>query len=270
MTEQPASRNCRPARPSWGSALPILAIILALSGCAAPPKTREIRAGQEGTWAGRTIGARSAPQPALKQAMVTLATREWVYFGRQNVVYSGGEESIPHVGMWEDEDAGRIARVNEYWRAAGRPGLSGRNCQEPWSAAFMSWLMQQAGVSDYQFPSAPAHWVYLGKLIRESDIPGRYFVPRGIGAYRPQPGDIICASQEVPRTFALAGEVPSWMLENARAHCDLVVKADGRTLEAIGGNVRNSVSKSILELDGNGHLQPVPRRPWFIVLENRL
>jgi hypothetical protein len=41
-------------------------------------------------------------------------------------------------------------------------------------------------------------------------------------------------------------------------------------LEAIGSNVRSSVSRSLLELDGEGHLQPVPRRPWFLVLEDRL
>ncbi|MBM4202139.1 MAG: DUF2272 domain-containing protein, partial [Gammaproteobacteria bacterium] len=29
-------------------------------------------------------------------------------------------------------------------------------------------------------------------------------------------------------------------------------------------------SKSILTLDGNGYLQPVKRRPWFLVIENRL
>jgi len=66
------------------------------------------------------------------------------------------------------------------------------------------------------------------------------------------------------------GQVTPWLLQNARAHCDLVVKSDGRVLEAIGGNVRNSVSKSILELDSEGRLQPVERRSWFIVLENRL
>jgi hypothetical protein len=30
------------------------------------------------------------------------------------------------------------------------------------------------------------------------------------------------------------------------------------------------VSKSVLELDGAGRLQAVPRRTWFVVLQNRL
>jgi hypothetical protein len=49
-----------------------------------------------------------------------------------------------------------------------------------------------------------------------------------------------------------------------------VVRKSGQTLEVIGGNVRNSVSKSTLELDGAGRLRAVPRRPWFLILENRL
>jgi hypothetical protein len=49
-----------------------------------------------------------------------------------------------------------------------------------------------------------------------------------------------------------------------------VVNKNGRTLEAVGGNVRNSVSKSVLELDDRGRLKPVPRRPWFLIMENRL
>ncbi len=49
-----------------------------------------------------------------------------------------------------------------------------------------------------------------------------------------------------------------------------MVGKQGQTLEVIGGNVRNSVSKSTLELDGEGHLRAMPRRPWFLILQNRL
>jgi hypothetical protein len=250
-------------------ALP-LAWILTLLGCAAPPERGEVATAEEGAWAGQPIGARPVPQPALRQALLSLADREWVQFGRQKVVYTADEESIPHVGLWEDEDPERISRVNLYWRAVGRPDLSGRHCQAPWSAAFISWLMREAGVPEWQFPPAAAHRSYLTQIIESSGDPGRYFVPRSIEAYRPAAGDLICASAEIPLGSARAGQVTPWSLHHVRSHCDLVVRTDGRTLEAIGGNVRNSVSKSLLELDEAGHLQPVERRAWFLVLENRL
>jgi hypothetical protein len=44
----------------------------------------------------------------------------------------------------------------------------------------------------------------------------------------------------------------------------------GNILAAVGGNVRNSVSKSLFTLTSQGRLQPTERRPWFVVLENRL
>lgn len=258
----------RSGRAPWGVAA--AALTLALLGCAAPPEGKEIPQVPEAVWLGVPIGAPPTPQPPLKQRLLALAEQEWVFFGRQEVVYEPNEERIPRVGLWEDEDPQRIQRVNQYWRAVGRADLSGRQCQSPWSAAFMSWLIREAGVPSGQFPAAAAHRGYLAQIIGSADQPGRYFVPRPIWAYRPEPGDLICASTDATLENALQGQVTPWQLPRMRIHCDLVVKRDGRTLEAIGGNVRNSVSRSLLALDEAGHLQPVARRLWFLVLENRL
>jgi hypothetical protein len=57
---------------------------------------------------------------------------------------------------------------------------------------------------------------------------------------------------------------------NAKLHCDIVVETKGQTLQAIGGNVRNSVSKTILTLSQKGYLQFTRPRPWFLIIENRL
>jgi len=202
--------------------------------------------------------------------MISRATGEWEFFGRQTVVMKGSEESIPHVGYWEDDGGIYSGRVNAYWRAVGKPGLDGMDCREPWSAAFISWIMQGAGVPESQFARAPAHWIYLADTIEESPYPGRIFVPRRVADYSPNPGDLICAYRGGYRPAATSGYASAWALRGANTHCDLVVGKSGRTLEAIGGNVRNSVSKVTLELDGSGRLQPVPRRPWFLILENRL
>lgn len=251
--------------PVWTRYAGIALLCLVLASCAAP-----LEQAGTGSWAGRPIGPPPAAKPALRNAMIARATREWEFFGRQTVVMKGSEESIPHVGGWEDDDARYSGRVNAYWRAVGKPGLDGRDCREPWSAAFMSWVMQGAGVPTSQFPRAPAHWVYLADMIDESPYPGRYFVPRRVSDYSPRPGDLICASRGPYRPASSNGYASAWGLRGASTHCDLVVRKSGRTLEAIGGNVRNSVSKVTLELDGSGRLQPVPRRPWFLILENRL
>jgi hypothetical protein len=242
-----------------------LALGLVLVGCATPPAP----VGGPVTGAGPAAGVPPAPDPGLRQGLIARASEEWAFFGRQTVVFAGEEESIPHVGAWEDEDGGYSDRVNAYWRAVGKPDLGGRDCQQPWSAAFVSWVMLAAGVPESQFTPAAAHWVYLAGTIDGAGEPGRFFVPRGIEDYSPSPGDLICASRGPSHATAAAGaSAPA--LRGASVHCDLVVAKEGRILEAIGGNVRNSVSKTTLALDPDGRLKPVPRRPWFLILQNRL
>ena len=267
QTAAPGEPGTAPASLPARSGLAVsLVLCLALGGCAAPPPAVEGPV----TWAGHPVGPPPAPDPGLRQALISRANEEWEFFGRQTVVFKGGEESIPHVGAWEDDDGAYSARVNAYLRAAGKPTVSGMDCQEPWSAAFISWVMQAAGVPEGQFPPAAAHGVYLAGIISESGNPGRFFVPRRVAEYSPSPGDLICASRG-PSRSATFDEYPSLeALKGASAHCDLVVSKVGQTLEVIGGNVRNSVSRSTLELDGEGRLRAVPRRPWFLILQNRL
>jgi hypothetical protein len=243
-----------------------LALCLLLFGCATPPTEHK----PTPAWAGRPIGPPPSPNPGLKQLMISRAKQEWEFFGKQTVILRGSEESIPHVGAWEDDGFPYSTRVNAYWSAAGKPRLDGMDCQQPWSAAFVTWIMQGAGVPEDQFPPATAHWIYLSRLIDQSDYPGRWFVPRRVEDYSPNPGDLVCAARGPYRPASFNGYTSSEDLRGAHTHCDLVVAKEGQTLEVIGGNVRNSVSRSTLELNAQGHLQPVPRRPWFVILQNRL
>jgi hypothetical protein len=102
---------CEPSRLVRLTLLAALALGCVLAGCAGTPG-RPASGGADGTWAGRPIGVRPVPRPALNAAIIGLAEQEWHYFGRQTVVYRGPEESIPHVGLWEDEDAAHSQRVN--------------------------------------------------------------------------------------------------------------------------------------------------------------
>lgn len=243
-----------------------LALGLVLAGCAAPPLPPDGRP----SWAGHPVGEPPPPAPAVRQALLAHADEEWRFFGRQVVVLRGDEESIPHVGAWEDDDGTYAGRVNAYWRVVGKPNVGGMDCQYPWSAAFVSWLMWQAGIPDEQFPAAPAHGIYIARIVNDSIYPGRFFVPRRVEDYSPEPGDLICAYRGPLMPAVDYEPVSPDTFRGTNTHCDLVVTKTGQVLEAIGGNVRNSVSKSVLELDGVGRLQTVPRRTWFVVLQNRL
>jgi hypothetical protein len=238
---------------------------LMLAGCGTavvPAKSAATPQAQSAAEAPAALGL------SARARLLQHAVNEWRFFGRQTVVIRADRESIPHVGIWEDEDEARSERIHQYWQAAGEPGLSGSDCDQAWSAAFIVWLMRAAGVPESVFPSTISHRDYVARFLGEAPDPP--FLPHTIGAYRPQPADLICAirgnsvsldGDELPRPADLA---------NAKLHCDIVVESRGRSLQAIGGNVRNSVSRTDLALSPQGHLQPTPRRPWFLILENRL
>lgn len=255
-------------RRGRGTSVRWAGLVLALlsAGCATPPLPPEGRP----SWAGRPVGEPPPPAPAVRQALLARADEEWRFFDRQTVVFRGDGESIPHVGAWEDDGGPYSARVNLYWRAVGRPGIDGMDCQQPWSAAFVSWVVQAAGVPEHQFPMAQAHGTYIARILNEMSAPGRFFVPRDVEDYSPQPGDLVCAYRGPVAPAIGDDDVRPDAFRGTNTHCDLVVAKTGQVLEAIGGNVRNSVSKSVLELDAAGRLQAVPRRTWFVVLQNRL
>ena len=246
-----------------------IGVCLSLAGCGGAKKPPPVTQAPVAAVPISTPVKRPPPLSPTKKAILNVANAEWDYFGRQRVILQGNEESIPQVGFWEDDDS-HVFRVNLYWRSVNMPNLDGNDCKQPWSAAFISYVMQRAGVPAFQFPPARAHWVYLKHFVRDAGLPGQSFVPHGIREYRPQPGDLICATRGHYGAPMLRGPEDAAYLDNNKLHCDIVVARGPSTLEAIGGNVRNSGSKSVLTLDGNGYLQPVRRRPWFLVVENRL
>jgi hypothetical protein len=202
-----------------------------------------------------------------KYKIIELANEEWVFFGQQKVVIDGDEESIPHVGTWEDDDYVHSERIRDYWKAVDVAELSGEDCDQPWSAAFISWIMQQAGIPASLFPRAIAHKTYVSYFLAHGQEPDALFIPHTIQDYAPKPGDLICARRgkgyfQVEQTLPQTVETP--------LHCDIVVQVNNTTLQAIGGNVRNSVSKTMIHLDEWGHIQWNTRRPWFLIIENRL
>lgn len=257
--------NLDPSDIPLKTSLSLLSSLL-LAGCAAFPHIPALPATPT---AFGPLGETHPLSPQI-QKIITLAEREWRFFGEQRVLIDGDVESIPRVGIWEDDEEQHTMRINWYWRTVEESEISGKDCQQPWSAVFLSWIMKSAGVAEARFPPAIAHWMYVSRFLAEAGHPEAGFLPHTLREYAPQPGDLICASREnPPATPYLKIPQPEWV-EHTRMHCDLVVVRNGRILEAIGGNVRNSVSRTVLSLDAKGLLSPSRPRPWFLILENRL
>src|SRR5690606_11977831 len=130
----------------------------------------------------------------------------------------------------------------------GPEGIAAR-WRDPWSAAFISWVMCESGLgSEERFRRHIAHHVYIDQAIEARDDPdsAAAFVAYDVGETAVEPGDMVCrARRAVYRTIA---ERRRALGVGVRSHCDIVVELEpenGRVL-AIGGNVRGRVSLKLL------------------------
>jgi len=223
----------------------------------------------------QATACRALPTSETRRRIVDVAVQEWGFFGfrvvdetvvEERIVPGDGGGSSPEprrgrrrprmsaeeatrvaasiAGYWAVTPEGSwiVERQNDRWNG---PGGTGARWNAPWSAAFISWVMCEAGLGERdQFRRAVAHHSYIDQAIRARD--GRAseaaFTAHDAGEAAIEPGDLLCTSRRpVYRTIAARRRQ---MGVGARSHCDVVVGVDearGRVL-AIGGNVRGTVS----------------------------
>ncbi len=259
----------------------ILSLMAMLAACQTPPRQ----------------AARGGPPPACSpekhfrdpaEAMsgndraanlVALSFMEWDRFGRQTWRYRAGARDGVETrrGVRETE---RPDWVQRYWRAVGEPRSVEDIPRVAWSAAFVSWIMVQAGVPTAAFCGAPAHSMYLETIwTRQRRDPAAPFALHPPAAIRPSVGDLVCAARRGDDGVLSDIAVGRFRDPDGRflpSHCDIVVGVDrgARRLEAIGGNVADSVTMSVLDLDAEGFLvvgrdRERDPRPWIAIVENR-
>ena len=200
------------------------------------------------------------PTASAKTSMVLLAVGEWGRFGRQVITYSANAPPRTEQLGVQERDAPQ--RIQDYWASVGHPERSGLD-DVPWSAAFISWDIESAGVPRDLFCPSQTHTIYVERLVERARRPGAAFIPHRPDERAPQVGDLICSSRNGSGTTLDN-------LNRGAGHCDLVVEVRSGTLAAIGGNVGDSVSRSVFPLDANGFLSPISARPYFTVIENTL
>lgn len=201
---------------------------------------------------------------AIAQKLVDVVTAEWEFFGRQTFRLNGTVID----GKKEYQD-GAWQRVGDYWRFIGTrfpsySNLNGKDRGYPWSAAFISFCMHEAGAAG-DFPYNPGHAVYINKAIRNSSAGTGKIFGRRLNNYRLKPGDLIGYWRGGQRiTFDNAVSV-GWY----QSHTDILVEVGNGVAWSIGGNVGHSVTRREVRLNAAGNL--VDRREnWFVAIENNI
>jgi hypothetical protein len=174
-------------------------------------------------------------------------------------------------------------RVADYWRRTpalrNLRGIDGaRECEQPsgewrdtaacrsfildnpWSAAFVSYVMKAAGVEDFGF--SHEHIAYIRDAYDPASPRRRY---RLVAPDRetPEIGDLLCYSRE-PR-IANHRDLIAFFERGGgglRTHCDIVVGVDldgDSKLYLIGGNVMQTVMMRKLPLNARKRFVPPPR-----------
>ncbi len=167
------------------------------------------------------------------------------------------------------------ARVVAYWRDSGtlwpmvnsnRPGAY--QCQNPygsnfarnecrgfvvdvpWSAAFISYVMVQAGVQGFR--SSAAHIDYIRAAFRKEAVsPYSFQDPNQTPV---QPGDLLCYVRNSSSVVGYGG-LSAFLTGNEgglQSHCDIAVAVRDAQVWLVGGNVANMVTLRKLALDGAG------------------
>jgi len=242
---------------------------------------------------------RTGPTSWARRRVVDVAVQEWAFFGMQTIDATKVEDRIlppglvpdainpqlpaPRIerqfarvgtaesnddldttiaGYWSSTPDGPrvLAQQNNAWNA---PGGRSVNWVQPWSAAFISWVMCEAGLGDMaQFHRSIAHREYIDQAIRARDgmDAEAAYVAYDAGEAQIEPGDLLCNARASANYRMLADRRPD-VGRFAPTHCDIVVKIDERSgrIFVIGGNVEESVSLTILPLrrEGDAYAKPI-------------
>ena len=251
------------------------------------PPSERVR-GAPGQMNIRPLACHSLPTAQTRRRIVDIAVQEWGFFGFSIVdqtdfdndipmehllaryrgpgAYPASYRFLPRGGRFPSlpaEAAARVATsVTGYWAATprgatmidrqnqawnGPQGMTGR-WADPWSAAFISWVMCEGGLGENdRFQRAIAHWTYIDQAIRARDgrSPEAAFAAYELGEERILPGDLLCSGRRPD--YQTVAQRRRQMGVGARTHCDIVVNVDEaeERIYTIGGNVRRSVSMKL-------------------------
>ncbi len=213
--------------------------------------------GSEAPYLLSITSAEPTPASNFTADLVQVATQEWDFFGRTTIVNG----SITNRGFSEI-DEGYWQRVGDYWLEGTGTNKTGLDRDWAWSAAFISWVMKEAGAGA-NFVYSIRHSDYITEAIanRKAGQTNAPFVGYRLDEVAPEVGDLVCYARETWVNYDTTGNYPS--------HCDIVTAVRSSQIDVIGGNVSHSVTKKTVNIDDQG-LVDDPYHRWFTVIKQNL
>ena len=164
----------------------------------------------------------------------------------------------------------RLAKQNKYLRINPQEWYT----NHPWSAVFISWLMRQAGArNSFFYSSAHIRYIYDAYINRKERTPNKYWYYSIENGFTENDlplaiGDLICLNRGESKFSKRT--LNKYYKQNRKrrkvggaTHCDIITNIFERRdnkgnlythVETIGGNVKDSVTKTNYKLGNNGKL----------------
>lgn len=168
------------------------------------------------------------------------------------------------------QESGLLAQMSRFPGAnecayAGRDGWSSPACRgfvvdQPWSAAFVSWVMAGARLPGFR-PSASHIGYVRNAVLQPQGSPWEVLDP---ATAAPGAGDLLCYVRVPGTTYGHAGLLAAVRADGGglQMHCDIVVAAadpmSDPTAYLVGGNVVQGVTMRLLPLNRTGRLWRLP------------
>ncbi len=160
-------------------------------------------------------------------------------------------------GKIKEGNSSTIKLLRDYWKSgAGVTASDSWYINNAWSAAFISWIMSISGYDE--FKRSGSHSVYIRDAIKnkKENKPGfKGYKPDDV---KVEVGDLVCYPRQDGITYDTTGSYAS--------HCDIVVSVKNDKADTIGGNVSDSVSKTIVPLK-NGKIDLDKKPKYFVVIK---
>jgi hypothetical protein len=178
------------------------------------------------------------------------------------------EDKKAWLGVGEtDEQVGEI--IADYWNRSGiysNPDFTAQEVtqedfqeQYPWSAVFISWIMNVSGAGN-NFEYAPSHAEYILKF-KENRINNQgKFKAYSIEEIKPKKSDLVCRWRQNEINY-------DSIQEGDLTHCDIVVDINNNGINVVGGNLDNKVKTLQLSTDNDGY---VDEDKYFAIIRNEL
>ncbi len=186
----------------------------------------------------------------IKSRIVQIANDEYVFWTK------------PDGSRYQETDPYVTSRLQGYWSQVGL-NVSVSQCQDtkwqsnhPWSAAFVSWVMGQAGAGpSFRYDALHMIYVYAAKQNVTNKDHDNPFWLCDVSNALPEPGDLIC------RNRGSSNYTYETIQPKGPSHCDIVVEVDysNNRMSVIGGNKNppgntGTVDKDEIRLNGSGQV----------------